>query len=922
MKRVLLILIPVLIVGAGIGYYFFSGKGFSFKSQSVFSAIPAETPLFIQLSNPTKFAQFFNSNDSLSTAFFSVKSISPLKSSIQTFAKLIETAPDVQSFLSKRPITIAINIEGRNDIRTLLITSLENGSEADLIQALFEDHAAQNSYTISERKYNERTIFEAVTANNKPIMALSTGNGLALFSTSTLQVENAIKQLDEPSIALDADFQKIEKTADTQALMNVYVNHRSADRLLSLWTSESMKSRLLQLKSYSNWSELDVNILNNQLLLSGFSNASEESNFFSNVLAGQKPVQTKTDAIIPTQTAYFLSFLLSDYKTFQNSYANYLDERGIADQRKLELQKAQKAIGTELTTFIDDLFENEASALCIPSIDTVRAWDEVFIMRVKSGSIAFDKMRQLQQTAIEKQKAKPAEWTEIVKIDKETQYEALRFPVSNMPELLFGQSFKGFASAWFMQLDNFLLFAAEPEAFATLVKANQRSETLGRNMDYMRFQSGLTTRNNVVFYCNMETALNKANLLFKSTWAEELLMTEEIKKFRFLSWQISASGDRLYNNACLQFEPNKPIKQKSVWQIQADAPFHSKTFVVREASGKTGFELMVQDNQNSLYLINIQGEVKWKYKTDGAILGTIHQVEPKRNIPMMYTFNTENSIHLIDHGGNKVSGFPLMLNHPASAPLALFDYEQNRTYRLVIPCANKQIAAYDIEGKPVEGWNAFATDHEVSQSLKHFRVDGKDYIVGADVMTDYILDRRGNVRVKTDAVYTHSMNDIYLEERTKGNEPRFVTTDQEGNLHATNFEGEYQILPLDTLGANHFFVAATLGSNAEPVYITAEANQLKFFNKDRTLRFKKGFDYPISHRPQLLKLPNGEMKIGVVCASANRIYLIDFNGELHMGFPLEGNNEFTILPTVQGQNGQFNVFVTNANGQFCNYLID
>lgn len=922
MKRVLLILIPVLIVGAGIGYYFFSGKSLSFKNQSVFNAIPAETPLFIHVSHPSKFANFFNSNDSLSTAFFTVQSFTPLQKTVQAFGKILETQPEIQAFLSNRPMVIAFNIEGRNDIKVLLITSLESSTEADLLQALFDEQASKNNCTISERKYNDRTIYEAVTQNNKPEISLSIGNGLALFSTSTLQVENAIKQLDEPSITLDADFQKIEKTANAQALMNVYMNHRTADRLLGLWASESMKSRLLQLKSYSNWSEFDVTSTNNQLLLSGFSNATTESNFFSNVLAGQKPVQSKTDAIIPNQTAYFLSLLLSDFNIFQNSYSTYLDERGIGDQRKLDLQKAPKTTGADLVSSFEEIFDNEATALSIQSSDSVRIWDNVFILRVKSGSIAFDKLRQMHQTAIEKQKANLNEWTEKVNIDKETQYEALRFPVSNMPELLFGQSFKGFASAWFMQLDNFLLFAAEPEAFATLVKANQRGETLGRNMEYIRFQSGLTTRNNVVFFCNTETALNKANQLIKSTLAEELLLTEEIKKFKFFSWQISASGDRLYNNACLQFEPNKPIKQKTVWQIQGDSPFNSKIHLVREATGKTGFELMVQDNQNNLYLINNQGEILWKYKTDGAVMGTIHQVEPKRNSPFLYTFNTENSIYMIDHGGNKANGFPLVLNHQASAPMSLFDYEQNRTYRLVIPCTNKQILAFDTEGQPVDGWNIFATDHEVSQSLKHFRVDGKDYIVGADVMTDYILDRRGNIRVKTDAVYTHSMNDIYLEERTKGREPRFLTTDQEGNLHATNFEGEYQILPLDTLGANHFFMAATMGASAEAMYLTAEGNQLKTFNKDRKLVFKKEFDYPISHRPQLLKLPKGELKIGVVCASANRIYLLNLSGEMHSGFPLEGNNEFAILPSQQGQNDQFNVFVTNANGQFCKYVIE
>lgn len=87
----------------------------------------------------------------------------------------------------------------------------------------------------------------------------------------------------------------------------------------------------------------------------------------------------------------------------------------------------------------------------------------------------------------------------------------------------------------------------------------------------------------------------------------------------------------------------------------------------------------------------------------------------------------------------------------------------NRTIRLFVPCENREVYLYGLDGKPVEGWNPQKTDKPVVSKVQHFRVADKDYIVFADRYRFYILDRKGKERVRVSSVFDLKPHtDVYL----------------------------------------------------------------------------------------------------------------------------------------------------------------
>jgi len=67
------------------------------------------------------------------------------------------------------------------------------------------------------------------------------------------------------------------------------------------------------------------------------------------------------------------------------------------------------------------------------------------------------------------------------------------------------------------------------------------------------------------------------------------------------------------------------------------------------------------------------------------------------------------------------------LSANASGEVSVFDYENNRNYRFVIPLSNGAIANYNSEGKPTEGWQY--QNAGTPKAIAHVRAGGEDHLL-------------------------------------------------------------------------------------------------------------------------------------------------------------------------------------------------
>jgi hypothetical protein len=151
--------------------------------------------------------------------------------------------------------------------------------------------------------------------------------------------------------------------------------------------------------------------------------------------------------------------------------------------------------------------------------------------------------------------------------------------------------------------------------------------------------------------------------------------------------------------------------------------------------------------------------------------------------------------------------------------------------------------------------------------------------------------------------------------------PRWISTDTVGNVTAIYQDGSVSILLEKKVTGDHFFRMQDMNSDGVPEFIYAHENELDVIQQDGDRMFSYKVREKISHMPDIYKFSASDVKIGITDQSRNRIYLINSDGSVYEGFPLEGSTRFSI-GYFAGSDSRFNLIVGSSNNFLYNYSIE
>jgi hypothetical protein len=289
-----------------------------------------------------------------------------------------------------------------------------------------------------------------------------------------------------------------------------------------------------------------------------------------------------------------------------------------------------------------------------------------------------------------------------------------------------------------------------------------------------------------------------------------------------------------------------------------------------------------------------------------------------RNGKYQLLFSGKKYLHLLDRNGNYVERYPVKLRSPATNSLALFDYDNNRNYRILIAGEDKMIYAYDKTGSVVKGWKSFRTNGYVNSEIYWFRVSGKDYLVISDETSLYFIDRSGNPRLTLKEPVTKAKgSSIRL---ISGTPPSVVCTAPDGTIQHIYFDGNVKKFTLRVFSSDHLFDIFDVNGDGYGEYIFIDKGILYLYNHNSTEIFKREFSSDELGGPINFVFSSSDMKIGVFDIKKNLIYLIDRNGDTMNGFPLRGASMFSIGKL--SEKSGWNLIVGGTDRFLYNYKLD
>ena len=846
------------------------------------------------------------------------KSVQKLSQQIEVIDSLLLLFPDLYNTFLESSFYISGHISGGKKLYFLSLFDISDGIKDKSVINALEKSKFSSDFSYSSRKYEGKTIFTVKNKTNQNLHYIALINGMFAYSTSPILIENAIRQSALSTSLLDNEsFSKVISTTGKNKEANLYIDFKQSQKFLSLFGSKNL---LLPNKktAFGNWSELDINIKDDLLLFNGFTISTDSSKSFISTISSFDPVKIEADKILPASISTYISYSVSSPNAKYGKYKDLFKEQGRLVNYEANLKQMNKKYGVNFNEFFLKLLEDEITyAYKEPSGNQTEA--HYLLLKCRSGTEA-------EKTLQDLNKKLEAFFNQSLKSkyspDSEANHTIFNIPIYPLFGRLLGDFYKRFEDNYLVVYKNYIVVSNSYKNLARFLYENMLQKTLQHDEVHQQFSSNLSIKSYMVAYTNLSrSSAFFEDILHKDIIADWKQSSKQFKKIQTTGIQISEVSNLPYINLIINYFEDFRGKPRTVWESLMDTTSNFKPKFVSNHYTKQN-EIVIQDNADNLYLINQSGRILWKVPIDGTINSDIYQIDFYKNGKLQLLFSTENKLHLLDRNGNYVERYPIKLREKATAGMSLFDYDQNKNYRIFIPGVDKQVYAYTKDGSIINGFDFKGSDYIVTQPIQHFRIGKKDYLVLADENYTYILDRKGSERVKIKESINKSANNTYHLFNTGMAETSFIaTTTAKGGFIKVYFDGRLVRKKIKEFSPMHFFDFQDINTDGKQDIIILDNNILYSYNLDGSKIFEKKFDDTFNLPPVYYHFSQNDRKLGLVSQQNQSIYLINNNGDIYKNFPLEGTTQFSI-GYFDITSSRFNLIVGGRNNFLYNYSVE
>ena len=690
---------------------------------------------------------------------------------------------------------------------------------------------------------DETELIISLTKNiNEEVFTIITKDSIKEFDVFHKRINNiniysnSLKNINEIQINYNKDFNKYAKTFNVNDSFSLILKEEISKEFLNSIFN-------LNNKIQDNSLSFGVNIFNDKILLNGLSFLDDSLKLSNNIFKGSISSELKNYEITPKNITSLKSY------NFKN-LNNYLKKASIDEVKENRFSVILNNNSIEITEI---KLDNE----------------QVFIFRLDEIKLFKDYL-----------------------INKNTISTKHRgFEIYNNTDLDINPfiSFANFNNKEKILLfKDYLVFSNNEKTLKQFINDNLNKNTLKSNSSFNRLFSSISsfnTLNNNYFSGSNYNFFNELNLLnSKNDFTEN-------------SFQLVQDNGIIHFNAVISKDTNEDenLKISKLFDVEIDEEIIMYPHFVKNHVTKN-LDIVVQDAKNNLYLISKDGKVIWKKKIKQPVLGQISQIDIYKNGRLQLIFNTKNKIYVLDRNGNNVKQFPKTFNDPITQPLAVFDYDNNKNYRLLVT-QGSELLMYDKNGKKVSGFKYKKSSNNITSKPKHFRILNKDFIVFKIGNKIKILNRKGRERINVNDDINFSNQNVFEYN------DKLISTTTDQKLVQIDINGVIDLSSLKNLSLN------SDGSNL----VVLDENSIKLSPNIASIPFGN------YGSPQLSNI-NKNLLITLYDKQNKKSYLFNKNLILDTSFPV-----YSLIPMEIGdmnRDKKVELIISNKNKFISCYTIN
>ncbi len=700
------------------------------------------------------------------------------------------------------------------------ITKLSSSTLQRDITKKLENLKTNNPVLVCFENSTNKLNYSIITKYHDSLFTIKETDSLNIFSKiiDSIYVGSLSKSIiDNLNVNENLAFETLYETTNSNSTFSVFMNSKSSNRLgNAIFPGE--------ITFFSNWMSLDTEVTPDQILLNGIVTTNDTIKQLISIFKNTIPQENTIQQIAPSLSNGFLSFTYDDFDMFRKNLNEY------------HLQTIDSSYYSELFHTINEVGE-------------VNLDNNSFVVLKSIDAFATKEALQDHQNVVSTFRN-----VNILEFSNPTLFNNTFSPLISSQNI-----------SYYSVLDDFFVFANSETTLQDIISNFKNGTTLSNNTVFKNCLRSLSDESSLMIIKNSGQLKQMMSLVFNEDFTDL-----KLKDYKISALQFVQDDSFLHVNGVIQKNKSR-TEQNSIseeFNVVLDADLLMQPhFVINHRTKQK--EIVAQDVNNNLYLISNIGKVLWKKRLNGNILGNIQQVDLYKNGRLQLAFTTPKRIYILDRNGKDVSPFPLKFNDEITQPLSIFDYDNTKNYRFLI-VQNNELLMLDKKGKTVRGFNYKKSNNNIVTQPKHFRLQGKDYIVFGTGNKMKILNRQGHNRITVKENIAFSKNDIYLYK------DKFTTTNANGELIQVNLRGNVskQSLGLDR---NHFMDATS------KTLVALSENNLNIKLKNYEL------DFGNYTAPKIFYL-NDKIYITITDLQTQKVYLFDSQARLLKNFPVYGNS--------------------------------
>ncbi len=905
-KQFITITSIILFIAIIIIAFLFLQKKQQFDNNDPIYAIPLNATFIIQINQPSQFFYTIQDQGGFTKELEAFDSYRTIKSIISLLDTTELFNSSIAKNLKKQAFTLSLHYTNDSAFNWMINKSIQNKQELNELKRIVTSNTNKlqanknNSYFFSEIEFNELEKIPIYCSFNNKILTLTSSP--SLIEASLLQRQKG------QSLMNDKGFSKIQKTSFISNTATAYINYK----YLTDFTSELFDAPFLQ--NVSEWTELDINIKKDAIYFNGFTYGGDYK-YFTKLFNGIDSKKSSLADILPASTKFLIAYTFSSSNKFKENLNLYRNELENQEAEKNILSNFRKKYNTNIEDVFFSFIEDEF-ALTMNLSQNEKEYYPFLVVKTKGQSKTLEDFKNLMP--LNNKEAEVFEW---VVLDSQTKFPVYSTPNTQAIEALLSPLFSLIPIKYFTFFRNYLIFGNSIESIEEFLYANVLNKTLAAHSYYSLFLEKFSYQENFFMFAEIPHIYKlSGDYLNHDIFNPTSQQIKSLENFYGIGIQMSTANDLIYTSISADYAPHRDKEPRTIWQSRIDSTIIGKPVLVDNHNTKEK-EILVQDALNNLYLINNMGRILWKRPIDGQILNEIVQIDYYKNNKLQYLFNTADKIYLLDRNGNHVARYPINLPSKATNGIAVFDYDNNKDYRIFIALEDRQIYLFDKTGNINPGWNRPQTEGLVITPIQYFRNQGKDYIVFSDEFRNYILDRKGFNRINPEKNFIRNSESLFFLEGENSSNAALVSSTKNGELAKIFLpDGKTTIKKLLKEAENHHFIL--LNENSQnPEYLFTTKHQLQRFNKtgEKTLNIE--FENELIPLSDIYRFSASDIKYGLVEKNDGHIHLINSDGSYYRGFPLSGMSRFSI-GFLHSTAYRFNLITGGSHNYIYNYRVE